>query len=324
MGELSLRGLTVRYGAEAVVEDFSLEVKQGELVSLLGPSGAGKTTILKAIAGLIEPERGDVKIDGRSVLGVPPERREAVMVFQKPLLFPFMNVEQNVGFGLRMRGVKGEQARARIERMLELMDLSGYGGRRAHELSGGQQQRVSLARALALKPAVLLLDEPLASLDANLRQRMRELLGEVQAETGTTTVLVTHDQAEALTLSHRVALLLGGRLRQTGTPRELFHQPADPEVADFFGCPNLIKGSLGDGSGALSTIRPEDVILGAAGAGVDGRVERVGFEGSGTRYWVRCGEMELVVVSKDGGYEAGDEVGVIAPPDKIWAFPGKS
>lgn len=234
MGELLLRNLTIRYGSTAVVRDFDLEVLDGEMVALLGPSGTGKTTLLKAVAGLIHPYRGEIIIDGQPVNYLPPEKRSAVMVFQKSLLFPFLNVAQNIAFGLRMKGRQGRDTRQKIQEIMQLTELTGLEQRKVHELSGGQQQRVSLARALVLKPAILLLDEPLSNLDANLRQQMRELIQDIQAETRITTLFVTHDQAEALMISHRVGLLLDGRLRQVGKPRDLFYRPADPEVARFF------------------------------------------------------------------------------------------
>jgi ABC-type Fe3+/spermidine/putrescine transport system ATPase subunit len=178
MGKLSIQDLHIRYGDQPVIENFSLEIQDGELVSVLGPSGAGKTTILKAVAGLLTPQKGDIFIDGAKINHLPPEKRDAVMVFQKPLLFPFMNVAQNVAFGLRMRGKPGRKERRQIDEILELTQLQGLHRRKVHELSGGQQQRVSLARALVLKPSILLLDEPLSNLDFNLRQQMRELIRE--------------------------------------------------------------------------------------------------------------------------------------------------
>ena len=277
MGELILENLSITYGNQPVIRDFNLRVADGEMVSILGPSGAGKTTILKAIAGLTAPCRGQILLDGQPLRGLPPEKRDAVMVFQNPLLFPFMNVEQNISFGLRMQRHTETVIAEQIENILDLTRLTGLGRRKIHELSGGQQQRVSLARALVLKPAVLLLDEPLSNLDANLRQQMRELILEIQTKTRVTTLFVTHDQSEALMMSHRVTLLLGGRLRQTGRPRDLFYRPLDPEVARFFGGTNFFEGRFKDGRfhtdfgsfqlsqttanghALTATIRPEDI-----------------------------------------------------------------
>ena len=342
MGDLILINLDIRYGREPIVQDFNLEVRDGEMVSLLGPSGAGKTTVLKAVAGLIHPQKGDIIIDGQPVQDLPPEKRNAVMVFQKPLLFPFMDVEQNIGFGLRMKGWYGLKIRKQIEEIMELTQLTGLGKRKVHELSGGQQQRVSLARALVLKPSVLLLDEPLSNLDANLRQRMRELIQDIQAETHITTLFVTHDQTEALMISHRVSLLLNGRLRQVGTPQDLFYRPSDPEVARFFGGCNFIEGRIKDGhfhselatvptaqtngNGHLltATIRPEDIVIAAASTcDLQGRIQKTSFEGSATRIWVQCKGSRLVVLTSDAGFSPGQTVGLHLPPEKIRLFPSE-
>jgi ABC-type Fe3+/spermidine/putrescine transport system ATPase subunit len=340
MGELVLKNLTIRYGITDVVRDFDLTVNEAEMVSLLGPSGAGKTSVLKVVAGLIQPQEGEITIDGQPVQQLPPEKRNAVMVFQKSLLFPFMNVAQNIGFGLRMQRHTGPQLERQIDRILELTELAGLGRRKVHELSGGQQQRVSLARALVLKPAVLLLDEPLSNLDANLRQQMRELIQDIQAETRITTLFVTHDQAEALMMSHRVGLLLDGRLRQVGEPRELFHRPADPDVARFFGGCNFIKGKVkegifrsefgdapapttnGNGHWLTATIRPEDILIAPEPKyDLQGQVQKINFEGSTTRIWVQCRGTRLVILTSETGFSPGQKVGLHLPPDKIRVFP---
>jgi ABC-type Fe3+/spermidine/putrescine transport system ATPase subunit len=343
MGDLRLQNLTIGYGSRSIIRDFHLDVRDGEMVSLLGPSGAGKTTILKAVAGLLRPSKGDIQIDGRSVIGLVPEQRDAVMVFQKPLLFPFMNVEQNIAFGLRMQKQHQTEARRHVEEILSLTRLEGLEQRKVHALSGGQQQRVALARALVLKPSVLLLDEPLSNLDANLRQRMRDLIQTIQAETRMTMLFVTHDQSEALTISHRVALLLNGRLRQVGTPRELFHQPVDPDVARFFGGKNFFQGRVQDdhfvsdfgafpvglqaGNGHLrtATIRPEDIGIApchrASAAALTGRIVRTNFEGSATRIVVACAAGELIVLTPHDRFAPGEEVELKLPPEKIRLFP---
>ncbi len=340
MGVLALKDLDLSYGRMRVIHGLNLTVADGELVSLLGPSGTGKTTVLKAVAGLIRPQAGEVMIDGRSVAGVPPERRSAVMVFQKPLLFPFMNVAQNIDFGLRMQGLGRAESRTRIRSILELTGLAGLERRKVHEISGGQQQRVALARALVLQPSILLLDEPLSSLDANLRQQMRELIRDLQAHTRITTLLVTHDQSEALMLSDRIGLLLGGRLRQLGTPRALFHRPVDPEVARFFGGCNFFEGKIregvfdctfgrfpasgvcGNGRPLTATIRPEDIRLGSdPGYPLEGRVRKTSFEGSATRVWVDCGGSPLVVLTPRTDVSAGSRVRIEVPADKVRIFP---
>ncbi|MDJ0722486.1 MAG: ABC transporter ATP-binding protein [Desulfobacterales bacterium] len=343
MGSLVLKDLAIHYDRQVVVEDFNLAIGEGEMAALLGPSGAGKTTILKAVAGLLAPTRGDILIDGRAVNTLPPEKRDVVMVFQKPLLFPFMNVAQNIAFGLKMRGDGSERRRTAVSRILELTRLEGLGGRKVHALSGGQQQRVALARALVLEPAVLLMDEPLSNLDANLRQEMRELILSIQSELKITTLFVTHDQSEALMMAQRLALLLGGRLRQAGTPQDLFHRPADPEVARFFGGGNFFKGRLqggvfecalgrlpvsaasGNGHVRTATIRPEDIqlTLDAAGrpGGLAGRVVRTRFEGTATRAWIECDVHEVMVLTAAGELTLGQEVRLHFPPEKIRVFP---
>ena len=244
---LELVGLRHTYAdaAQPAVESVDLVVEPGELVALLGPSGCGKTTVLRAVAGLLRPTAGDVLVDGDSVLGVRPEDRPVAMVFQQPLLFPHMDVAGNVGFGLRMRGVDRREVADRVEEMLELVRLPGLGARRAGELSGGQQQRVSLARALVVEPRLLLLDEPLSALDASLRGELRELLTELRSTLDVTTLLVTHDQEEAVVLADRVALLLDGEVRQVGTPSSFYRRPATPAVAAFFGTHNQVPGTLG-------------------------------------------------------------------------------
>lgn len=340
MGELVLRNISINYGNEAIIHGLDLEIKDGEMVSVLGPSAAGKTTLLKAITGLVPLATGEVLIDGKSVSGVAPEKRDTVMVFQKPLLFPFMNVEQNVGFGLRMKGRLGETEKESILEILKLTDLEGMGGRRVHELSGGQQQRVSLARALVLKPSVLLLDEPLSNLDLTLRRQMRELIQQVQAETKITTVFVTHDQSEALMISHRVALLLSGRLRQVGTPRDLFYKPVDREAACFFGGCNFIEGrneggslvtdfgtfpaqgNFSDGQIITATIRPEDIAVSTDGDhSMAGVVHRANFEGGSTRIWIKCKGAELIALTREAQIGPGREVTLDLPPDKLWILP---
>ena len=340
MGVLELIDLTVTHGATAVVENLDLAVDEGELFALLGPSGAGKTTLLKAVAGLHAPAAGEIRLDGSPLTDLPPEKRNVVMVFQKPLLFPFLNVAQNIAFGLRMQNLDSREQQRRIAEILELTQLEGLGRRRIDALSGGQQQRVSLARALVLQPALLLLDEPLSNLDANLRQQMRELIQDLQAATGITTLFVTHDQSEALMIAHRMGLLLEGRLRQVGPPRELFFEPVDRAVARFFGGRNFFSGYLEDGhlvtpagrfrvpAGTANgrpltaTIRPEDIeVRASANGGLPGTIWRTSFEGSLTRLWVSCEGLELVALTPQRGCRRGQQVAVILPPEKLRIFP---
>ncbi|SHI75826.1 ABC transporter ATP-binding protein [Wenxinia saemankumensis] len=321
MTGLRLEGLTARYGDHAAVAGLDLAVAPGERLALLGPSGCGKTTTLRMIAGLLAPAAGRVLMDGADVTRHPPERRQAVLVFQSGMLFPSMSVEQNVAFGLRMRGVPRAARRDRARAMLARVRLDGLADRRPADLSGGQAQRVALARALVLEPRLLLLDEPLSSLDAGLRDEMRELVLALQRESGVTTIMVTHDQAEAVAMADRIALMLDGRLRQVGPPEALWHRPADAQVARFFGGVNFWPGR-GDGTRfdcalgpvpcaaegpGLLTIRPEAVRLDAAGPGALPARE------TGRRFLGAVTRLRLVV-GADGGEVIADSP---APPETI-------
>ncbi|MFI6817753.1 ABC transporter ATP-binding protein [Nonomuraea sp. NPDC050328] len=237
---VALHGLIKRYGDDHAVRDLHLEMAEGEFVCLLGPSGCGKTTTLRMIAGFVEPDGGSVAIDGRELSGVPPHRRPTSIVFQDYALFPHMTVRRNIGYGLRAQRVPAEQARRRIEAMLELLALEQLGDRYPNQLSGGQQQRVALARSLVTEPKVLLMDEPLSNLDAKMRIRLRTELRQLHKRLGLTTVYVTHDQEEALSMADRVAVMDRGELQQYATPDKLYHQPVNRFVADFIGLNNLL------------------------------------------------------------------------------------
>jgi putative spermidine/putrescine transport system ATP-binding protein len=266
MARLELIELVKRYGSTYAVRDLSLDVADGELICLLGPSGCGKTTTLRMIGGFITPDGGDVRIDGRSIVREPPERRPTGMVFQRYTLWPHMDVWHNVAFGLELR----HQPRAEIDRKvraaLELVGLPGVERRHPSQLSGGQQQRVALARALVLEPRILLLDEPLSNLDAQLRVRMREEVTAIQRRVGITTVFVTHDQEEALSIADRIAVMRLGVMEQIATPSELYARPATQFVATFIGTMNLIEGRVEDGgeviAGPFRLSLPEEARLG--------------------------------------------------------------
>lgn len=249
MTALELSSLTKTHpgGNLATIRGLDLTVDSGRITALLGPSGAGKTTVMKLIAGLLTPDSGDIRLGGRSILPLPPERRGVVMVFQNPLLFPHLTVAQNVGFGLRMRGLPKAEIATRIEDMLDRVRLTGLGPRRPAELSGGQAQRVALARALVLKPDLLLLDEPLSSLDPALRDEMRSLILTLQQDMAVTTLVVTHDQTEAVVLADHIALLLDGTLAQHAPPDAIYRRPASLAVARFFGGVNFLPGTAADG-----------------------------------------------------------------------------
>ena len=246
-GAVRLEGIAKRFGTALAVDDLSLDVQPGEFVCLLGPSGCGKTTTMRIIAGFVEPDAGRVLINGEDVSRRHPNRRDIGMVYQHYALFPHMTVEDNVAFGLRMRRVPGEAAAERVRRILDLVGLGGLGARRPAQLSGGQQQRVALARAMVIEPTVLLLDEPLSNLDAKLRKRMQVELKTLQRTVGITTIHVTHDQEEALTLADRVAIMHHGRLEQIGAPRDVYARPRNVFVADFLGKANFLEGEVADG-----------------------------------------------------------------------------
>jgi thiamine transport system ATP-binding protein len=243
MARLALQGVTKRFGSVIAVKDFSLSLESGELVALVGPSGCGKTTTLRLIAGFETPDAGDIVLNGRSLVHLPPEARHVGIVFQNYALFPHMNVFQNVAYGLKF--VKHSvSAEKRVRELLELVDLVGLERRKPAELSAGQQQRVALARALAPEPQVLLLDEPLSALDVQLRVRLRMELKRLQRQLGITTLYVTHDQEEALAIADRVAVMHQGHLEQVGLPWEVYHEPASPFVAGFIGRGNLLTGRV--------------------------------------------------------------------------------
>jgi putative spermidine/putrescine transport system ATP-binding protein len=319
MARLQLTGVTKRYGDVRAVDGVSLDVADGEFLVLLGPSGCGKTTTLRMVAGFIEPSEGTVQLGGRDVTTLPPWKRNAGLVFQSYALFPHLTVNENVAFGLEMRKIaKGDMA-PRIAEALRLVRLDHLGDRLPRQLSGGQQQRVALARALVFRPDILLLDEPLSNLDAKLRQDVRVEIRELQRTLGLTTVMVTHDQEEALTMADRLVVMSEGRIRQVGTQQDLYERPADQFVADFVGRSTFIHGRLetpgrlvSDGGLAIAcesgaagkatvALRPERLALLAAGAPAldntfPGVVEFVSYLGAMVDVHVRLSPNERVVV----------------------------
>jgi spermidine/putrescine transport system ATP-binding protein len=287
---VSIRGVTQRYGAALALDGVSLEIAAGEFVVLLGPSGCGKTTLLNLIGGFAEPASGQVLIGGRDMAGVSPAQRPTTTVFQDYALFPHMTLADNVGFGLRMRGVGRVARRAQAEEMLELVGLPGKADRRPHELSGGQRQRVALARALAVSPDVLLLDEPLGALDLKLRRAMQDELKAIQRRVGTTFVHVTHDQEEAMAIADRIVVMSAGRIADVGPPREVYLQPKSLFSAAFMGEVNQIAvregqtalGPLVPGNGTL-LIRPESIGLAGGLPLGDYRIDDASFFGAHVR-----------------------------------------
>ncbi|MFC6086230.1 ABC transporter ATP-binding protein [Sphaerisporangium aureirubrum] len=308
---VEFRGLRRAFGATTALDGLDLTVAPGELIALLGPSGCGKTTALRCVAGFETPDQGAVLVDGDDITHVPANRRDAGMVFQSYSLFPNLNARDNVAFGMRVRKVPAAKRHARAAELLELVGLPVHGDRYPHQMSGGQQQRVALARALALEPRVLLLDEPLSALDAKVRVSLREEIRRLQQNLGITTIFVTHDQEEALSIADHVAVLKDGRLEQSGTPAEVYDTPATPFVAEFVGTMNHLPGRLSGTEvevlgqrlpvhGAVPStpdvdvlVRPETVLVTPSGDG-PALVVSSSFRGASVRLRLRVGETEFL------------------------------
>jgi putative spermidine/putrescine transport system ATP-binding protein len=336
-----LEGLHRRYGAVHALDGLDLELAPGELVALLGPSGCGKTTALRLLAGLEDSDDGRVVVDGVDITRVPASKRDMGMVFQAYSLFPHMTARENVAFGLQLRGVSTAERRTRAGEMLELVGLSTQADRYAHQMSGGQQQRVALARALAIRPQVLLLDEPLSALDAKVRVQLRDEIRRIQLEVGATTLFVTHDQEEALAVADRVGVMRNGRLEQVASPSEVYSRPSTAFVAEFVGLTNRLAGDAVDGaaqvlgarvpllpgspaSGPVTVlVRPEAVEVRPATDGRD-RVVTSSFLGSTGRVQVRTAAGDLVLAqvptSDVEHLAAGDPVSITLRPSAALAI----
>jgi putative spermidine/putrescine transport system ATP-binding protein len=351
MAFLELDGLVKRYGDVAAVDGLSLSVEKGEFVSLLGPSGCGKTTTLQMIAGFVEPSAGAIRIDGRDIARVPASKRGIGIVFQSYALFLHMTVAENVGFGLEMRKVPRPEREHRVAEALDLVHLGGLGHRYPRALSGGQQQRVALARALVIRPDLLLLDEPLSNLDAKLRDEMQIELRNIQQSAGVTTILVTHDQTEAMALSDRIAVMHGGGIVQVASPFEAYEFPATEFVSNFLGKTNLIRATVTAKAAGISvvefggtsietsaapaapgpvlvSIRPEKIRFAPPGAGhISGKVRTGVFLGNQWLFQIdsRCGDL-LVLHQNTGRPEAraGDEVELVWDVDEMRLLPVES
>ena len=311
MAFLQIGDLSKSFGDFVAVKDFSLSIEKGEFVSLLGPSGCGKTTTLQMVAGFVSPTSGSIQVEGKDLLAMPASKRNIGIVFQSYALFPHMTVAQNIAFGLQMRGVNSADRNRRIARAIDAVHLKGFEERYPKQLSGGQQQRVALARAIVIEPEILLLDEPMSNLDAKLREDMQLELRQIQRNLGITTLLVTHDQHEAMALSDRIAVMNGGCVAQIGKPRDIYENPTDSFVSTFLGKSNLLPDS--SGSGVLS-VRPEKMRLVASGLGkLQGRLAAVIFLGSHWLYQVETGHGVVLVYEQNLGAakaEAGTQVGL--------------
>ncbi len=288
-------GVTKRFGEVTAVDRVDLDIAEGEFFALLGPSGCGKTTLMRLLAGFEAPDAGRVLLNGQDIAGLPPHRRPSSMMFQTYALFPHLNVEQNVGFGLRQQGWDKARAAARVEEMLGLVRLEGLNRRKPDQLSGGQKQRVALARALAPGPKILLLDEPLAALDRRLREDTQLELKALQRRLGLTFMIVTHDQDEAMVVADRIGVMRVGGVAQVGAPREVYERPANRYVAEFLGEANLFP----EGSG-FRLVRPERMEIAAKGApgAIEGRIVEIAYFGDRTRYVVRSDAGKPLLVSR--------------------------
>jgi len=304
MTTVNMIALTKTYPSQSmpVLKDFSLSIHDGEMLALLGPSGMGKSTLLKLITGIERPDGGDIQFDGVSILSIEPNKRGAVLMFQKSYLFPFLTVEENIGFGLKVQGVLAQTIRAEVKRMLDLIGLPGIEKRKIGQLSGGEGQRVALARALVTNPKLLLLDEPLSSLDTEVRMNLQEVIRNIQRELGVTTIFVTHDLGEAMAMSDRMALLLNGEIVALDKPENLFHRPRSMAAAKFMGVSTFLNGDqlpakneACSSSHKVFAIRPEHIRVQKDGCdqSLPGVVSDCVFRGEYIEYLVTVGEMSV-------------------------------
>jgi spermidine/putrescine transport system ATP-binding protein len=315
MSNVRLENLTKSFKDTLAVDDVSLVISENEFFSLLGPSGCGKTTTLRMIGGFEEPTSGRVFLGPTEVTGQPPHRRDVNTVFQSYALFPHLDVFENVAYGLRRKRVSSSEIQSRVDDILKLVDLEGFGSRRASQLSGGQQQRVALARALVNRPAVLLLDEPLGALDLKLRKQMQLELKRIQSEVGITFVYVTHDQEEAMTMSNRLAVMHAGKFEQVGAPQDVYELPATEFVASFLGASNLLDGEIESANGSIAKVRL------SAGTTVTLPAKRLPVERGAVSIGVRPEKLEIL---PEAGEPAGDGANSIEATVSISTYTGVS
>jgi putative spermidine/putrescine transport system ATP-binding protein len=348
MSTITIDSLSKRYGNVVALRDVSIDVRDGEFLTILGPSGSGKTTMLLSIAGFETPTGGTIRFDGRDVTDLPPHKRRVGLTFQSYALFPHMSVEKNVGFPLRVRGVSKSEIARRVHEALVFVQLDGYEHRRPAELSGGQQQRVALARAFVFEPDTLLLDEPLAALDRQLRQTVQIELRELQRSLGITTIAVTHDQEEALTMSDRILVLRDGEVQQHGSPRDVYERPQTRFVASFLGTANLFDGlvirngpfarlhceeqgidfpvpNVTQVGPATAMVRPEHIHIHSPSAieGIPGEIKSVVYLGAFVRYYVAIasGGVAQVTGPRINRYGVGQNVRISWDPNDVWIIP---
>ncbi|KXG73866.1 ABC transporter ATP-binding protein [Thermotalea metallivorans] len=336
MSQIELRNICKKFENKRILHHVNLLVQEGEMISLLGPSGCGKTTTLKIIAGLMEPDAGDILFNDTSILNIPVEKRGAIIVFQDYLLFPHLTVEENIEFGLKMAKVKKSKRREKVREMIDLVQLEGHEKKYPKELSGGQKQRVAIARALAIEPKVLLLDEPFSNLDTRLREIMREFICDIQRKFKITMILVTHDKEEALMTSSKIAVMLDGEIKQFGTPKEIYERPVSSLVADFFGEKNYVDGEIKEGifysiMGSFQTglhkngrvramIRPEEIEITPKG-NIAGIIKNKTYAGEKIYYIIDCNGKRLKCITNGKTfYNIGEKINVYINFDNIVFF----
>ncbi len=334
---VELKDVYVSFGDQTVLDGLNLAIENREFITLLGPSGCGKTTTLRLIAGFLDADRGDIIFEGKNINGVPAHKRQVNTIFQRYALFPHLNVYENIAFGLRIKKLKENEIKQKVEEMLNLVNLSGFEKRSIETLSGGQQQRVAIARAIANHPKVLLLDEPLAALDLKLRKDMQKELRRIQRQLGITFIFVTHDQEEALTMSDRVVVMDGGKIQQVGTPQDIYNEPQNAFVADFIGESNIVDGVMirdryvefsghkfdcldagfHENEAVDVVVRPEDVDIVSPEKGMlVGVVTSVSFLGVHYEIIVDIGGFKWMIQTTDE-HKVDDKVGLFIEPDAI-------
>lgn len=334
---IDLQNISVSFDGQEILNNISLQIHDGEFVTLLGPSGCGKTTTLRIIAGFLNPDSGDVIFEGKNINGVPPYKRQVNTIFQRYALFPYLNVYENIAFGLRLKKMKEKDIQAKVREMLELVNLKGFGSRNINSLSGGQQQRVAIARALAVDPRVVLLDEPLGALDLKLRKDMQVELKNIQQKLGITFIYVTHDQEEALSMSDTIVVMNNGEIQHIGTPTDIYNEPKNAFVADFIGESNILDGIMREDFNVEFegmrfkcvdkgftqnepvdvVVRPEDVDIVPESEGMlKGEVTSVTFKGVHYEIIVDINGFKWMIQTTDKS-EVGDIIGISIKPDEI-------
>ncbi len=334
---IDLQNISVSFGEQKILNNISLQIHDGEFVTLLGPSGCGKTTTLRIIAGFLNPDEGNVIFEGKNINGVPPYKRQVNTIFQRYALFPYLNVYENIAFGLRLKKMKEKDIQAKVKEMLELVNLKGFGSRNIDSLSGGQQQRVAIARALAVDPRVVLLDEPLGALDLKLRKDMQVELKNIQQKLGITFIYVTHDQEEALSMSDTIVVMNNGEIQHIGTPTDIYNEPKNAFVADFIGESNILDGIMREDFNVEFegmrfkcvdkgfsqnepvdvVVRPEDVDIVPENEGMlKGEVTSVTFKGVHYEIIVDINGFKWMIQTTEKS-EVGDRIGISVKPDEI-------